>query len=239
MSIASMPSASTWTVRSSVEASFKLGLEHFTAFMVVSLIFAAPGFVLEMRGVTGIPKYLADILGNVAAYICILCATLHALDDHMLDVRHTLWQIHRSNLVKLLVLGSIQSIATVFAAILVVPALYLMTIWIVAMPAMLVEDTDIAEAFRRSAVLTSGRRWRVLSASAFCVAFAIVIFGGVSLILGGIPIVAERAELQPLLRWLVGAAVAAFIYPLSAVLYMLLRQEKEGLAIAEIAGALN
>ncbi len=233
------PSPHGWTVRSSVEASFRLGLEHFTAFFVVSLIFAAPALVLETRGVTGIPKYLADILGNVAAFICILCATLHALDDHVLNVQDTLWQIHRPTLAQLLVLGAIQSIATIAGAFLVVPALHLMTIWIVAMPVMLVEDTGIVESFRRSAFLTSGRRWRVLGASALCVLLAFLVFNAVSLVLGIIPIVAERAELLPLLRWVVGAIVAAFIYPLSAILYVLLRQEKEGLTIAQIAGTLN
>lgn len=114
-----------------------------------------------------------------------------------------------------------------------------MAIWIVAMPVMLVEDTGIVKSFQRSALLTSGRRWRVLGASALCVLLAFLVFNAVSLILGIIPIVTERAELLPLLRWVVGAVVAAFIYPLSAVLYVLLRQEKEGLTIAQIAGTLN
>ncbi len=235
-----MPLASTWTVRSSVEASFRIGLDNFTAFLTVALLFAAPGFVLEMRGVGGIPKYAADIAGNIAAYICILCGTLHALDDRMLGVRDTLRQINRPALIGLLVLGIVQSIAIVAAALFfVVPALYLVTIWAVTMPAMLVEGTDMRDSFRRSVELTAGRRWLVLGASVVCALIVVAVFSAISAVLNAVPIVSERIELQSLLRWLAGAACAAFIHPLSAILYTLLRQEKEGLTIAQIVGTLD
>lgn len=240
MSTTAMPSASDWTVRSSVEAALRIGLDNFTAFFVAALLFAAPAFVLEMRGVGGIPKYAAEIAGNIAAYICILCGALHALDDRVLGVRQTLGQINRPALVSLLMLGIVQSIAIVAAALfLVVPALYLITIWAVTVPAMLVEGTDVRESFERSAELTRERRWRVLGAWVVCVLIVGVVFGTISGILNLVPIVSERTELQSILRWLGGAACAAFVHPLSAVLYMLLRQEKEGLSIAQIVGTLD
>jgi hypothetical protein len=240
MSMMAMPPASTWTVRSSVQASFRIGLENFTAFLVVALLFAAPGFILEMRGVDGIPKYGADIAGNIAAYICILCGTLHALDDRVLGVTDTLRQINRPALIGLLALGVVQSIAVVVASLFfIVPALYLITIWAVTVPAMLVEGTDLRDSFRRSAELTRGRRWRVLGASVVCVLIVVAVFTAISAVLHAVPMVSERIELQTLLRWLAGAACAAFIHPLSAILYTLLRQEKEGLSIAQIVGTLD
>jgi hypothetical protein len=240
MSTTAMPSASAWTVRSSVEASVRIGLDNFTAFFVTALLFAAPAFVLEMRGVGGLPKYAVEIAGNIATYVCILCGTLHALDDRVLGVQATLWQINRPALVSLLVLGIVQSVAIVAAALLlVVPALYLITIWAVTVPAMLVEGTGVRESFERSAGLTRGRRWRVLGASVVCVAIVVAVFAAISAVLNAVPIVSERIELQSLLRWLAGAACAAFIHPLSAVLYTLLRQEKEGLSIAQIVGTLD
>jgi hypothetical protein len=238
--MAAMPSASAWTVRSSVEASFRIGLDNFTAFLTVALLFAAPGFILEMRGVTGIPKYAADLAGNIAAYICILCGALHALDDRVLNVRDTLRQINRPALISLLALGIVQSIAIVAAALFfVVPALYLITIWAVSVPAMLVEGTDMRDSFVRSVELTRGRRWRVLGASMVSVLIVVAVFSAISGVLNAVPIVSERIELQSLLRWLAGAACAAFIHPLSAILYTLLRQEKEGLSIAQVVGTLD
>jgi hypothetical protein len=234
------PSAPPWTVRSSVEAAFRLGLQNFTSFAVVALIFTTPGFVLEMRGVGGIPKFVADILGDVAAYICILCGALQALDEHLLSVQNTLWQIHRPALPKLLVFGAVQSTLIALGTILLVaPGLYLMTIWMVAMPALLVEDGEIVDAFRQSAELTRGRRWRVFGAGTVCVLAAIVAFGFVSLGLRTIPIMSERFELQAWLHWLTGAVVLTFVYPVSAVLYVLLREEKEGLSVSQIVGTLH
>jgi hypothetical protein len=237
--MAERSSPAPWTVRSSVEAAFRLGLANFTTFFAVALIFGALGFVVEMRGVSGIPKLLADLVSHVGAYICLVCATLHALDDHVLDLQGTLRQIARPSVRRLIGLGLIQAFAIVVCAILVVPALYLMTIWAVAMPVLLVEDTDIRDSFVRSQELTSGRRWRVFGASIVSTLIVVVAFGSISLILNAIPIVAERDELQSLLRWIIGAAVATFVYPLSAILYVLLRQEKEGTSISSIVGTLH
>jgi uncharacterized membrane protein len=196
--------------------------------------------VLEMRGVGGIPKFAADLAGNVAAYICILCGTLHALDDRVLTLQQTVGQINRPGLRGLLLLGAVQTIAIVAAAaFFIVPALYLLALWAVTMPVMLVEGTEIRESFERSAELTRDRRWRVLGASVVCVLIAVAVFGAISAVLNAVPIVSERIELQALLRWLAGAACAAFIHPLSAILYTLLRQEKEGLSTAQIAGMLT
>ena len=142
MATVTLPATAAWSVRSSVEASFRIGLDNFPAFFTVALLFAAPGFVLEMRGIGGIPKFAADLAGNVAAYICILCGTLHTLEDRVLTLQQTVWQINRPGLRSLLLLGAVQTIAIVAAAVLfVVPALYLLALWSVTMPVMLVEGT--------------------------------------------------------------------------------------------------
>src|SRR5271170_1378003 len=108
-----------------------IGRDNFTAFTVVALVFTAPAFVLEMRGIGGIPKLVADILGHTAAYICILGGTFHALDEHLLGTQATLWQIHRPSLPSLFILGVVEAVLIGVGAFLIVPALYLMTIWAV------------------------------------------------------------------------------------------------------------
>ena len=79
----------------------------------------------------------------------------------------------------------------------------------------------------------------MLGASVVCVLIVVAVFGTISAVLNAVPIVSERIELQALLRWLAGAACAAFIHPLSAILYTLLRQEKEGVSISRILGTLH
>jgi hypothetical protein len=229
------PSVPPWTVRSGVEAGFRLGLENFTAFAVTALLFTAPSFVLEMRGVGGIPKFAADILGNTAALICILCAAFEAMAGHPPGVQTTLWQIQRPALGKVLILGTVQAILIALGLfVLVAPGLYLMTIWAVAMPVLLMEEKDIVESFRQSAALTSGRRWRVVGVVAACIAAVLLTFGLLSLVLRIIPIMAERDQLRTMVLWPVSAIVATFLYPVPAVLYVLLRQDKEGLTVEEI-----
>jgi hypothetical protein len=46
-------------------------------------------------------------------------------------------------------------------ALLAVPGLYLMTIWAVIAPVIVVEDRDVMDAFGRSRELVSGNGWRV------------------------------------------------------------------------------
>ncbi len=222
-------------MRSGIEAGFWLGLENFTAFAVTALLFTAPSFVLEMRGVSGIPKFAADILGNTAALICILCAAFQAMAGHPPGVQTTLWQLQRPALGKVLVLGAVQAILVVLGLVLLVaPGLYLMTIWAVAMPVLLMEEKEIVNSFRQSAALTSGRRWRVFGVIVACIVAVFLAVGLFSLILRIVPITAERGELLTMVLWPVNAIVAAFLCPVPAVLYVLLRQEKEGLTVEEI-----
>jgi hypothetical protein len=235
MSVA-MPLPSEWTARSAVEAGLRLGLQYFTAFTVVGLVFTLPAFILEMRGVGGVPKFAAEILGNAAAQICILCSTFQALAGRTPNVAETFWQIQRQNLVKLLIFSIVQALLFLLGLVLfVAPGFYLMTVWAVAMPALvLIEDMEFIDAFRQSASLTKGRRWRVFGTVAACILMAIIAFGLASLVLYLVPIVIERTELRTMVLWPVTAIVAAFLNPVPAVLYVLLRQEKEGLTVEEI-----
>lgn len=235
MSLA-MPLPSEWTARSAVGAGLRLGFDYFTAFTVVGLIFTAPAFVLEMRGVGGFPKFAAEMLGTAAVQICILCSTFQVLAGRTTNVSETFWQIQRQNVVKLLLFSIIQALLFVLGLVLfAVPGLYLMTIWAVAMPALvLIEDMEVVEAFRQSALLTKGRRWRVFGAIAACIGAALIVFGLTALVLRFVPIAVERTELHTMVLWPVTAIVMAFLNPVPAVLYVLLRQEKEGLTVEEI-----
>jgi hypothetical protein len=47
--------------------------------------------------------------------------------------------------------------------LLVAPGLYLAASWLVVTPVLMVEDTNVSEAFRRSNALARGSRWRLLS----------------------------------------------------------------------------
>ena len=116
----------------------------------------------------------------------------------MPDVGSTLRQIQRQNLAKLLIFGISQALLVMLGFVLfAAPGLYLMTIWAVAMPALvLTEDMQFLDAFRHSALLTKGRRWRVFGVVAACILAAALPLGLASLLVRFVPIAIERTELR-------------------------------------------
>jgi hypothetical protein len=117
-------------------------------------------------------------------------------------------------------------------ALLIAPGLYLLTIWAVIVPAIVVERRDILDAFRRSRQLVKGHGWYVLGV---VVAFLLAIV--VSLILNSIA--ADIAD-GPLLRIVFRALAATFTAPVeglvAAVLYFRLRPVEDPPALAGRAG---
>jgi hypothetical protein len=90
-------------------------------------------------------------------------------------------------------------------------ALLLISFWAVAMPAAVIEDLGFVAAFRRSVLLTRGRRWRAVFLSALLVwiGFSLPgLIGGLLLLVTGWPF------------WLtniVSIVVSAVLLPLSAI----------------------
>jgi hypothetical protein len=104
--------------------------------------------------------------------------------------------------------------------LLLVPGLFLLTIWAVIAPVIVVEKSGVMDSFGRSRVLVRGNGWPVFGA--IVVAFLIVIVGG--LVFGAIA--ASIAD-GPLLRIVFSALASTITAPISAlvaaVLYFRLR----------------
>jgi len=104
--------------------------------------------------------------------------------------------------------------------LLIVPGLFLLTIWAVIAPVIVVEKSPVMAAFGRSRELVKGNGWPVFGA--IVVAFVIVIVGG--LVFGAI---AAGIADGPLLRIVFSALASTITAPISAlvaaVLYYRLR----------------
>lgn len=83
--------------------------------------------------------------------------------------------------------------------LLVVPGLYLMTLWSVAVPARIMNGPGVSDAMSASAELTKGVRWQV---------FALILLAGIVLG-GGVGAVYIGVEYLPGVGRLVGSAVLA------------------------------
>jgi len=168
-----------------IDSAFTVLRSHFVLFAVTAFIFA------------GLPAFLQDGLARLnpgsdpraAEFLyllveCILQLGLQAtlvtravatLTGERVDLR-TLVGRGVSAMLPLLGLTVVQGLIIFIGLIaLVIPGLFLLTIWSVASPVLVMERLSISMAFRRSSALTKGRRWAVLGLVLIYIVLALVI----------------------------------------------------------------
>jgi hypothetical protein len=111
--------------------------------------------------------------------------------------------------------------------------IYMFVAWFVLVPVLVMEDIKFFDGFGRAAALSAGRRWGVLGLvliyGVLIVGVSIVIFG----IIGFVAMATPLVGLFLMIPFLALYSVVGAIMP--AVVYYLLRAEKEGVGIDEIA----
>jgi hypothetical protein len=103
-------------------------------------------------------------------------------------------------------------------ALFLVPGLFLMTIWAVTGPVVVLERPTVVQAFRRSHDLVRGHGWQVFTVVLVVVVGVNVLSLVVALLAAGLGDVGEA-----LVQWLINAATAPFSALTAAVLYLALR----------------
>lgn len=126
----------------------------------------------------------------------------------------------------------IQSVAVVMGLLLLLfPAVWITSVIFAVIPAIVIERKDVGTAFKRSADLSVGMKWHVLSVVGLVVIIRVIVEMGLGLIALLIPI----AEL----RYVVLAAAGMLIYPLFGIaetlIYYDVRIRKEGFDIEMMA----
>jgi len=125
------------------------------------------------------------------------------------------------------VLGIAAGIAAAIAV------LFMFVAWFALVPVLVVEDVKFFAGFGRAAALSAGRRWGLLGLvliyGVVIVGISLVIFG----IIGFIAVAAPLVGLVLMIPFLALYSVLGAIMPV--VVYYLLRSEKEGVGIDEIA----
>jgi hypothetical protein len=106
-------------------------------------------------------------------------------------------------------------------ALLIVPGLFLLTIWAVAAPVTVIERPGILSAFGRSRELVRGHGWQVLGA--ILLVFLVLI--GVSIVVGLLALGLTDAG-EAVLQWLLNAATAPVSALTASVLYFALRRAR-------------
>jgi hypothetical protein len=219
----------SWTLDSVLSATWTLLRDNFGPFFVAALIFTAPSLIVHLIGAGVTLALLVGMIVDVLVTISLTVGAIHVMAGARLDVAALLSAVDRPDIGKVIVLGIVQHVVILLGLIaLIAPGLYVLSLWMVAMPAVVVERLGVGEALNHSSELTRERRWRVLAAFAI-VAVPIALMGEIL----------EAATGTYVVGWLVGAVLATALTTLTAVLYVVLRGEKEGMTIAQIAAALD
>lgn len=116
-------------------------------------------------------------------------------------------------------------LVTIGFAILIVPGLILAVLWVVAIPAMVVEDEGVFGSLGRSTELTKGNRWRIVGLAILVLILELVVFG----------IAFGLAKLTLAAGVIAGVVAALVLFPylasLRSVLYFRLVESQGGAAV--------
>jgi hypothetical protein len=225
------PSSGSWTVTSVLERSYVLARDNFAAFFTVAVIFGAISMVMNILSL-GLLAGLVGLVCAVATSICLTWGSLQAIAGRKPEWEPMLRQLQGPTFGRLLLLGCIQYLVIAVSAIVVIGPLFLIPLWAVTIPAMMIERTDIGGAFNRSMDLTAGRRLPILGV--FVLWFVIFAIGAIVIVslLG-------YGALASLVMWIYGALAGIVLHTLPAIFYVLLREEKEAVTAAQVAAALD
>src|SRR5262252_1745572 len=153
------PSAPAWTVFSVLEKAYTMARDNFPAFITVTLIAAVISIIVDLLGL-GLLAGLVQLVVSAATTICITWGALQVLGGRKPGWEPILRQVQGPLFGRMLLLGVLQYLVIGISAILVIPPFFLLPLWAVTIPAMMVERADLGTAFQRSMDLTRDRRLR-------------------------------------------------------------------------------
>ncbi len=230
----------SWTFWLAVRSAFGIARDHFAAFFTVALVLNIPLTLVQLFRFGQAMDFIVAILCSIGLAICFSYGSIQAMNGARPNAIAMLRQFRRREIGKLLTLGLAQAIAIVIGLIaLVLPGLFVLARWMVAVPAMMAEGTDITASLKRSSDLTLGRRWRVLGVWLFCsfsvfatyIVLLIPILDALGIGIGSTAFIAIGA--------VTGSLVSMITYSVPPVLYLLLRREKEAATPESIAAAIG
>lgn len=213
---------------------------NFVPFCVLALILMLPSLVYELLVVADpsagfsvgslIALVIQMILGQLTT-AAITYGSFQQLRGQPVGIGEALSR-GLSLILPVIGVGILAGLATGIGAILlIVPGIIVAVMLWVAIPVAVVERPGVVESLKRSADLTKGHRWQI---------FGIVLIVGIAAIVAGVILQfvllsAGGLTIFSIGSWVVNAVFGALFATLAAVGYYLLRVEKEGVDIDQIA----
>lgn len=223
----------TWGVGSTIETSASILFKNFVPFVGTALIASLPGLLFAQVVSSEPVQGIVNLIISQIVTVTLIYGAVQALRLRQISISECLQQGLRR-------LGAALGVAIVagicmalgFVAF-IIPGLFLMTIWAVAVPVATIEQSGVGASLSRSSALTRERRWRVFGAILVTMIIGIV----VSIIAASIAGVVAGAQsfVFTAVIWALSAVAQAYSACVSATLYYFLRREKEGVEIDQIA----
>jgi hypothetical protein len=252
------PGESQFSIARSLSMTFGVLGRNFVPMMTIAVIVtaiqSAIEYVLSGGDVTG-GEGSGNTFLNIISYGFITAPVTYATFQDLRGTRSGLSEMMSGGFKKIgRVMGSAFAIGIV-AVVAVLPAvflyfaspflgiaagiaaavflLYIFVIWFPLVPVQVMEDSKFFAGFGRAADLSRGRRWGILGLVlvylVIIVGVSVVIFGIIAVVAVAMPIVGLILTIPFLALYSVIGAI------MPAVVYYLLRAEKEGVGIDEIA----
>jgi hypothetical protein len=178
------------------------------AFVVYVLI----SLLILLLGTLGWLGALLGFVASIAGIFWLQGALVLAVDDVRdgradLSLTQTLDRV-TPHLGTLVAAGLLAGIAIAIGLVLlIVPGLYLMTIWLLIVPAIMLEDRGVGDSFGRSHELVRGYGWSVFGV----IVLTILIFIGVGIVFGILDSVVDSAWVSFALNVLLQTVTAPFL----------------------------
>lgn len=235
------------TIGTCLSTTFAVFGRNFLPFMALGLVIGLPGLGISLKddllpsetGAGYSASGFVDMFASALTAGVVVYGTFQDLRGAPASFG-AIFNQGASSIGRIVLASLVASLAVVLGTLLlVVPGIMIaMALW-VYVPAIVIERKKIFESFSRSSELTKGRRWIILGVSAILfTAFAVALLGVNFLFLpsdesaagsGGAVVVDE------ILIYVLAAAYNVVSAVASTVGYYLLRAEKEGVDIDEIA----
>lgn len=226
----------SWTVATALGASFGTAWKNFGAFLTVALVLSLPSVIVDTLAANSAASTIVGALVVAAMTICGTYGAIRMMAGEATGAADMLARIGRPTFWPLVGLCVIQSVAIAIGfALFVVPGLILLGMWMIAAPVMMVEGLGPLESLKRSADLTKGSRLTAISTFVAAILLSLIpLIGGLIALYVALGF-DEPSLLASLVEWLLGAIYMALLAPLQATIYVLQRQEKEGVTVAAMA----
>ncbi len=204
-----------------------------------------PNGTLGTPAAGSITQIVLSVIAGVIIQGALALSLVDAYIGHPVDWLHSIRE-SAGRLGALLWLSIIAGIGVVLGFIaLIIPGVWLVVMWCVAVPALMFEHVSGFKALGRSFDLVRGRWWPTFAALFVAALMLFVILFLVTLVVGGIEsaLSVDSIGLWLVLNWL-GAVLAdlfalPFIAAVIAVMYIDLRVRKEALDLELLAGTVG